>query len=270
MSKNQTYGVVLMVAKGAKIDDEIQFLMTRRRNTYAFGDFVHGRYINQTSRQATLANLAKMFNYMTLDEKKAIRTNDFTIVWYMYWNTIPERTPSTLTEKQKFDDAKRIFQRLIAPDNGAAVANLINQSSSISCIDMFEFPKGRKGPGEAPRAAAERELVEETNFNKNFFMMYDAAAPFTYTFTGKDDGQKYLVNYYVGEIIVPRHEAHVSFHQWRQLMEVSEVRLFNLRTIRELFPEYVALCKYSIAQYRHFQENHVEIDMRATTAVDGA
>lgn len=262
MSKTQTYGVVLMLTKGARNDDEIQFLMTRRRNTYAFGDFIQGRHINPTSRVSTLAKLGKMFNYMTIDEKKAIRTNNFTLIWYLYWNTIPESSPSTLSEKQKFDEAKRNFQKLIAPDNGAAVANLINSSSSVSCIDMFEFPKGRKGTGESPRAAAERELVEETNFSKNFFMVYDETQPYVYSFFGKDDGQKYTVNYYAGEILVPRHQGTVSFNQWRQLMEVSEVRLFNLRTIRELFPDYTQLCLYCIEQHKYNQRNLIELDMR--------
>lgn len=251
-----------MVARGAKTDDDIQFLMTRRRNTYAFGDFVQAKYLVPNSHTATLANLAHLFNYMTLDEKKAIKTNNFSFVWYMYWHTNPESTPAGVSEKYKFCEAKKHFDRLIATDNGATIANLINQSTnSVSCIDMFEFPKGRKGQNESARVAAERELVEETNFNRDFFTVYDDIEPYAYSFVGKDDKQNYVTNYYVGEILVPRHHAHVSIQQWRQVMEVSEIRLFNMRVIRELFPHYEKICRYAIMNYRRVQERFIDVDL---------
>ena len=68
-----SYGIILFRI----FNNEIQYLMIRRKNSFGYIDFIKGQY-----SENNLEYLQKLFDEMSLEEKQLILMNDdFNILW---------------------------------------------------------------------------------------------------------------------------------------------------------------------------------------------
>jgi len=126
-----------------------QVLTIRGRLTYAFTEFVHGRYaMNDNAVRALLNN-------MSLEERMDCETLDFDILWRRIWG---HRGAAS-----QYDTRRAKFHASwIARDRGAQLLRLLRQTRGVG-PPRWEFPKGKRvSSREGDVACALREFWEET------------------------------------------------------------------------------------------------------------
>ena len=175
------------------IDHIPQILLINKRYTYAYSEFVHGRYPYDKNY------VMELFNRMTNAEKILILSLNFELIWY----------------------------HIYLQDGGSKLRYIIARSKSINTL--WQIPKGRKrSKNETDLCCAVREFKEETGIDKKSFYMFPNAK-FTYSY--EDNGIKYINTYYVAytrNIFEPR----VSMYTSEQIDEINDIRWMNIDEIR--------------------------------------
>lgn len=190
--------------------------MVRKRFTYAFNTFVHGKYDPSNSAQ-----VLELFNSMTLAEKLDILSLDFKQLWYRIW------LGATLGRAQVYPTAKSVFERAFVADGGDRLKRLLHKSTHHEEL-LWEVPKGRKrNKVESDVHCAVREFQEETGVSKHNYYLTDATR--THTFT--DEGIKYVNRYYIA-YTTKKIEPIISFTKSEQLDEISDIRWMSIEDIR--------------------------------------
>jgi len=189
-----------------------EMILVCKKQTYAFTQFLHGKYSNN------LESIKKLLNLMTVDEKIDILSMDFDRMWYRVW--FDDHIPLYYLSKNKFEN-------MFKSDNGNRLKKMIY--SSINSDKIWEIPKGRRKPGESDIHCAIREFQEETNIYKKHYKLY--LKPIVYTYI--DFGIKYVNIYYLG---LAKHNINPSINlgSIEQIREVSDVRWMNIEAIRHI------------------------------------
>lgn len=146
-----SYGIICF----KKTDAGNQILLIKKTNTYAFVDFIIGRYRNND-------DIIDLFNKMTYCEKRDILYLKFNMLWYKIFNINPEQAyqkeDSNLSEF--YFRRKSEFERAFLRDGGARLRRFAENSKNVETI--WEIPKGRAVRGETSIDAAIREFGEES------------------------------------------------------------------------------------------------------------
>lgn len=193
--------------------DVPRILIIRKRCTYAYNTFVHGKY--EQSEEALL----NLFNQMTCEEKIDILSENFDMVWYRFWLHAPKRA--------SYNHAKEIYNTFVVP-NILKIRKLIAQSKNANYL--WEIPKGRREtPLENSIQCAIREFQEETNIHNSQYKLL----PHPHNFTFTDEGITYKNIYYVAVLREPSAPT-VSFQNSRQVDEVGDIRWASLRDLKYL------------------------------------
>lgn len=135
-----------------------QILLIKKTNTYAFVDFVLGRYKNNN-------DIIDLFNKMTYGEKRDILFLKFSMLWYKVFNVAPEQAyqneDSSMSEF--YFRRKSEFELSFLRDNGNRLRKFAENSQNVETI--WEIPKGRAARGESSIDAAIREFGEESGID---------------------------------------------------------------------------------------------------------
>jgi len=196
-------------------DRKLQVLTVRKRYTYAYSIFVHGRY-NSCDRAA----IVKYFNGMTVDEKYDILSLNFNQMWYRIWLNNVNRKPSYFHAKNKFEST-------FVADGGALLNRLMSKTTHGTLL--WELPKGhKKSRIETSAHAAVREFAEETLIAKGSYKLWlNASRTQSYI----DDNIKYTNTYffaYTKHNIEPR----IDFSARQQIEEISDIAWMDIEEIR--------------------------------------
>ena len=133
------------------IDHIPQILLINKRYTYAYSEFVHGRYPYDKNY------VMELFNRMTNAEKILILSLNFELIWYHIWLNAPKIT--------NYIQAKNRFETSYLQDGGSKLRYIIARSKSINTL--WQIPKGRKrSKNETDLCCAVREFKEETGIEK--------------------------------------------------------------------------------------------------------
>jgi 8-oxo-dGTP pyrophosphatase MutT (NUDIX family) len=211
--KRKSFGIIC--ARYNNNLHQIEFLLEKKRCTYAYIDFILGNYnINDNNR------LIDLFNNMTISEKINILSLDFGVMWYYAWLVNPDKTfIGSSSIKCNFDVKKKIFINNFS-ENIGIIFNLIKSSKNIDTI--WEFPKGRKNTrNESEIIAAIREFNEETGISKKNITILPKYGYFCDDFV--HDGTNYFFKYYLAEcsnVIEPN----VNFFSSSQLIEIDQLK----------------------------------------------
>lgn len=166
-------------------DGLVRLLMANKRYTYAFFQFVCGRFNERSD-----ADMIALLDNMTMDEKIDILSLNFQQIWYRIWlsNSNPNNGDGL------FFQARGRFNEHIASDGGTRIRSLLRRSHF--CAErVWEIPKGRKkNQGEYELECAIREFYEETGIPRNAYHIVPRAT-FLLSFT--EDGRRYDITYYI-------------------------------------------------------------------------
>ena len=204
-----SYGIILF----RWFNGEYQYLMVRRKNTFAYIDFVYGNYLPNNAIQ-----LQKNFDEMTIHEHNIIKTGLFQTCWSHCWDS--KKMDTQLEDK---------FNK-IRPN----IAAFIDNSTKKWIEPEWEFPKGRKNSGELDLNCAIREFNEETGFNINNIVHIENILPFEETYFGsnfKAYKTKYYLYKYVGsngENMDGFQESEISKMEWKNIYEcMNSIRYYH-------------------------------------------
>lgn len=190
---------------------EFRAMMVRKRYTYTYSDFVHGFWANKDSE------LLKLFNGMTMEEKKDIYSMSFRTMWNRIWG-------GKLTHYYGMCETK--FFELVTPDTGKRLRRLI--AESVNGETLWEAPKGRKkNAAENDLQCARREFEEETGLDKDDYKVYpQSKVVIDYV----DNGVRYINRYYIAYMASDK-KVRIDLTNTDQCAELSDIRWMSLADI---------------------------------------
>ncbi len=169
-----------------------EVLMIKKRATYAFIDFIRGRYDPMRHY-----DLEFMFSEMTINEKVLIRGRNFHTIWMYCW----VRDPIKNADKNMYNKSQKKFNQLCEYRDGQYLLDLLNKSQH--CDLLWEIPKGRLNKNEIPMDSAVREFEEETGLKKSDYRLLFDEHTIDYTFS--DGGIRYKYIYYMAVFNTHKH-----------------------------------------------------------------
>jgi hypothetical protein len=136
-------------------------LLAHKRYTYAFAEFVHGRYMRGPAGSgAVQRNVAPLFDSMTREELFDILSLNFEQMWYRIWLTLDNR--------DLYNKKHAKFQTNFMRDDGGAGLRRLVMLARANGVLLWEVPRGRRlNAREADIFCAARELCEETGVEKS-------------------------------------------------------------------------------------------------------
>jgi 8-oxo-dGTP pyrophosphatase MutT (NUDIX family) len=210
-----SYGIACV----RKYNNKYELLMIQKKTSYSFIEFIRGLY-----DPYRYPDISYMFDNMTIDEKSAINTLDFNIVWFRAFNRLP-----IASDRSRFNKGEKKFNLLKNIKNGLVLKDLIAKSSSIELL--WEIPKGRMDKGETDLISAVREFEEETNISKDKYRILFNESTISYTFT--DNGVRYKYVYFLAVAnnkLIPQYDYNNS----HMTSEISNIRFLSSEYIRAL------------------------------------
>ena len=205
-------------------------LLAHKRYTYAFAEFVHGRYARGCAgSNAALRCVAPIFGRMTREELFDILSLNFEQMWYRIWLTADNRD----LYNKKYAKFQSTFMR---DDGGAALRRAVMVARAAGVL-LWEVPRGRRlNAREADIICATRELYEETGVEKNEYRLLPGVKR---RVSYVSSGTRYICAYYVA--IANPHLAHSDIYddpsrptlrEINYMAEVSEARWLDIEQIR--------------------------------------
>ena len=208
-------------------NDELEYLMIRRRNSLGFMDFMRGKYNIYNKNY-----LMNIINEMTIHEKELLLNNDFDYLWNYLWNNNINIKYSNekVKAKEKFMMIKEGINKNINKYN---LADLIKESNTKWVEEEWGFPKGRRNSHEKDIYTAIREFTEETGISKENIDIIRNLLPFEEVFTGSNF-KSYKHKYFIGLLTskdcnLDRYQkSEVSKIEWKSFREcIKCIRTYN-------------------------------------------
>lgn len=235
-------------------DNNIKFLLIRRKETIGFVEFMRGKYnLNE------LNFLIKIFSLMTKNEKDRIQFLSFNNLWNQMWSfnqwnqTIQEKKYIKEYEKSKFKFNK-LKNGIIINDKLINLNYLINYNSCNWTEQEWGFPKGRKNKNENILNCANREFQEETAFQEKNYFIYKNIKPLEEIFYGSNN-ILYKHVYYIGRSLTNLN-GELDYSNLNQKSEISNIKWLTyneaIKVIRPYHKEKLQLLKrlYNIIKYK--------------------
>jgi 8-oxo-dGTP pyrophosphatase MutT (NUDIX family) len=142
-------------------------LLIRKRYTYAFAEFVHGRYARGYGSWGR-RTVSALLDEMTKEELLDVLSLNFGQMWYRVWLTHENR----IHYNKKYARFQTTFMR---DDGGEGLRRLVMAARGAGSL-QWEAPKGRRlNEREADIACAIREMREETGIEKNDYRFIPGA-----------------------------------------------------------------------------------------------
>jgi 8-oxo-dGTP pyrophosphatase MutT (NUDIX family) len=231
-------------------NNNIEYLMIRRKDTLGFIDFMRGKY-SVTNKEYIMNMIKQMTDY----EKNKLTNISFDENWSEIWGNISisnQYKNEENTSKVKFNQLKNGIQY---KGTVFSLNDLINESKLVANWEEPEwgFPKGRRNLNETDLNCALREFSEETGFNLNKLKILENIFPFEEIFTGsnyKSYKHRYFITYmdYKDTENINNYEkSEVSKMEWKTYEEcISSIRYYNLEKQRMITNIHNMLLKYIV------------------------
>ena len=138
-----------------KYKDDVKFLLIQRKHSLSYIEFIRGRY-----NEKDINKLTYICSLMSKSEIENIKNNEFQILWDNLWI----KTAYSKAFLKEFSISKNKF--IYCKKN-----NLFFDIESKYETPEWGFPKGRRNKYEKNLECAQREFIEETNYNK--YILFD-------------------------------------------------------------------------------------------------
>lgn len=217
-------------------NNNLEYLMIRRKETLGFIDFMRGKYSIHNKEY-----IINMLDQMTQKEKDDLLNKDFDELWKNIWcdtKTNNQYKHEENTSKEKFCS---IINGVLYNDEYFTLKDLIDESNKNIIWDEPEwgFPKGRRNTFEKDYDCAIREFCEETGYDKNKVYNIQNIMPVYEIFMGsnyKSYKHKYFIMYMNSENTLNTtnfQKTEVSKMGWFNIHDcVKLIRPYNLEKIK--------------------------------------
>jgi 8-oxo-dGTP pyrophosphatase MutT (NUDIX family) len=256
------------------VNNAIEYLMIRRKDTLGYVDFLRGKY--------SLYNkyyIINMLKQMTIQEKESLKNNNFDFLWRELWGENAAYTKYKNEEnnsREKFNqlssgvflssltsdgfdinESSRWITRKESNNISYSLESLIEETKSFEQWEEQEwgFPKGRRNYQEKELDCALREFSEETGYNSRLLKNIDNILPFEEIFMGsnyKSYKHKYFLmsmNYLDSLKTNSFEKTEVSKIEWKSYEEcLNSIRDYNLEKKKIIMNINKCLSKYLICK----------------------
>jgi len=217
-----SYGIILCRVNA---NNAIEVLLVHKRCTFAFIDFVCGRYHRIEHKSSSkYYQFERKFSNMTTEELNYIDTLNYEMMWHKIWlNGDKESFAKMNARKVKFE---RLFsdKDKSLDDYISDVKDFKRTIRSVSRNNklLWEIPKGKKStPTESDTICAIREMEEESSITKN---MYRIIPESKIIVKYKDEGYDYINTYFIAML-------HCDRKTLRHCDEIIENPIINHETL---------------------------------------
>ena len=229
-----------------KWNDQLYFLMIRRKDSFGYIDFIRGKYnVNN------IYQLQKKFDEMSLEEKQNILTRPFDELWSKLWGSPNIFNNEAINSFAKYE----ILIKNGVKYNGRTyyLKDLVIESKTQWTETEWEFPKGRKNYQENGLDCALREFNEETGIEIDDIDTLDNVTPFEELFIGSNHNfykHKYFIailknNTGISTQSLRYQNTEVSKVEWKTFHEcLQSIRSYHiekkniLKNVHELFMQH--------------------------------
>ena len=217
-------------------ENELQYLMIRRKDTLGYIDFMRGKYSIYNKEY-----VMNMLKQMTDEEKERLITDDFDTLWNGIWgneNISNQYKSEEAISREKFNALR---SGILVKYHFYTLATMVEDSKVFPCWQEPEwgFPKGRRNYQEKDYECALREFSEETGFQVKHLKHVQNLFPFEEIFTGsnyKSYKHKYYLTYMKSKHTFDMENfepSEVSKMEWKNYDEsVSCIRPYNIEKRR--------------------------------------
>jgi 8-oxo-dGTP pyrophosphatase MutT (NUDIX family) len=171
---------------------KLEALVVHKRHTYAYAEFVLGRYMKHTPHTVTA-----LLDWMTTEELLDIWSLNFEQIMFRYFLKYKN---SDIFEKKRI----KFESSWLRADGGAYLRQLVLQARALGGSQRWEYPRGRLDVNESMAMAATRELYEEAHIDRrNYFLLPGVTKQVSYV----SAGVRYVFVFYIA--IMHAHLAEV-------------------------------------------------------------
>lgn len=246
-----SYGIILF----KYINENIKFLMIRRKDSFGYIDFIRGKYSLNN-----LEHIHGIISEMSNQEKKNIITENFETLWKLMWGETSnsQYKNEEILSSKKFELLK---SGILVDDKIIKLENIIELSDTNWSETEWEFPKGRRNYQERDIDCALREFKEETGLCEKKINILENVLPFEETFIGTNY-KSYKHKYFLACISDTNNDSddnnnlsnyqksEVSKIEWKTYDECLEcIRPYNLEKKKIITNIYNLLKEYRLYYY---------------------
>jgi len=209
-----------------QLENVIELLIIKRKDSLAFIDFMRGKYIMEDKNY-----ILNLLNNMSISERQFLLENEFDTIWSYLWNYNTNnlyRNEEKLS-KIKFNKLKRGFISILESYN---LQDLIDLCDKKYIEPEWGFPKGRRNYHEKDIVCGLREFEEETGYKKSDIEIINNIVPYEEIFTGSNY-KSYKHKYFVGII-----DSNISPINDFQIYEISEIKWVAIDDVYSYIRDY--------------------------------
>ena len=240
-----------------KINENIEYLMIRRKDTLGYIDFLRGKY--SIYNKIYILNMLKQ---MTVSEKALLKIGDFNKLWLNIWGNCKNLSSQYKSEENTSrDKLNALVAGVLVKNDFYNLEGLVNESciynESSQYVEWTEpewgFPKGRRNYQEKDYECALREFSEETGFESSTLKNIQNIIPFEEIFMGSNF-KSYKHKYYLMTMNlldscenVNFEKSEVSKMEWKSYEQcMSLIRPYNVEKKQVITKINNALLKYKL------------------------
>jgi ADP-ribose pyrophosphatase YjhB (NUDIX family) len=219
-------------------NNNIQYLMIRRKDTLGFIDFMRGKY--SIYNKDYVINMLKQ---MTVEEKGLLAVGDFNLLWKRIWGDEHISNQYKAEEIISRDKYNALFSGVMVNNELFSLNTLIEESYKYDIWTEPEwgFPKGRRNYQESDYECALREFQEETGYSHKTLKNIKNILPYEEIFTGsnyKSYKHKYYLTFMKLDNTLKQSNyepTEVSKMEWKSYEDsIQCIRKYNLEKKRIL------------------------------------
>jgi len=223
-----SYGVVLF--RYNEINNKLEFLMIRRKDSFGFIDFIRGKYLLHNMNQ-----IQDIVNEMSISEKEKLNNSTFDKLWKDMWCEVSSNQFKN-EELSSFKKYELLKNGIFVNNEKISLQDIIDKSSTNWNETEWEFPKGRRNFKEKDLECALREFEEETGISRSEISVIENILPFEEIFIGTNY-KSYKHKYFLASVnknfsdsnLENFQRTEVSKLEWKTFDECLEsIRPYNL------------------------------------------
>lgn len=234
------------------VNNNMKFLLVRRKNTISFIEFIRGNYPLDDYNY-----IKNTFQNMTKEEFKLVQTQTIDQLWQYLWSGKDDN------HKKEYEITTEKYYKL---KKGIEINGKIydleyifkNVKSNWDETE-WEFPKGRRNIKESDIDCANREFMEETDFKLGEYQILDAK-PIDEIFTASNS-TRYQHRYYLAQIETDK-QPELNDDNIHQQIEIGDIRWFSFSEAMDKIRDYNIERKEVLRRVYNFIYYHIYNDIK--------
>ena len=223
-----------LIFKGGPSDPSI--LMILRKDSLCYADFLRGKY-----KVHNVSYIQTLLDKCSLAEKATLLTSTFDELWVRLWR-LPSVTQMEMKYHGDYQSGKDKYEALVKGFQTKTLGwidlkLLVACSSTRYETSEWEFPKGRRNPGERNKECAIREFCEETGYQPDDYSLLLNVRPFEEEYMGENN-VRYKHVYYVGYLTNTEKVPFIDETNTPQVSEIKDIRWFSQREALAVLRDY--------------------------------